>query len=167
MAQDKRVEILKKALFLERRGRAFYETVANQAQGATVKRFFAMMAAEETSHIEALTTHFKSVSETSQFKAMKYTPKTDQDVAAAVLTKSIRKEISAAGYEAAAISAAMSMEQAAVILYAEQAAKATDAEEKRLYEWLASWERTHLDFLATIDNELREEIWYDNKFWPM
>ena len=88
-------------------------------------------------------------------------------VTKAVLTEEVRKEISAAGYEAAAISAAMAMEEKAVKFYAESAASTDDPVAKGLYRWLADWEKSHLVFLSELDEELTESIWYDNKFWPI
>ena len=49
--------------------------------------------------------------------------------------------------------------------YSQRAEAAVDAEEQALYRWLADWEKTHLDYLAQIDRELTEEIWFDNQFW--
>ena len=80
--------------------------------------------------------------------------------------KELKEEISAADYEAAAISAAIAMEKNAIRLYSDRASDAADPNEKALYKWLAEWERQHLNFLAEIDKELTEKIWYDNNFWP-
>ena len=79
-----------------------------------------------------------------------------------------RKElnISAAGFEAAAISAAISMEERAIKLYSESTKIASEPEAKDFYEWLSQWERKHLSLLLDIDKALREKIWYDNQFWP-
>ena len=60
----------------------------------------------------------------------------------------------------------MSMEESAIKLYSGRAATATDPNEKALYNWLSKWETQHLNFLADIDRELTEEIWYDQSFWP-
>ena len=68
--------------------------------------------------------------------------------------------------DAAAISAAMAMEERAIKLYANRAEAAESAEEKRLYEWLSDWETTHLDVLAELDRTLTEQVWNDNNFWP-
>ena len=51
--------------------------------------------------------------------------------------------------------------------YAGRAKETADAMEKELFEWLANWEKTHLQLLSDIDRELQESVWYDNKFWPM
>ena len=44
------VSILKQAILLERRGKAFYTQVAEKTASPAVKEFFEMMAAEEDQH---------------------------------------------------------------------------------------------------------------------
>jgi rubrerythrin len=58
------------------------------------------------------------------------------------------------------------MEERAIQLYAKSAQTASDPEAKALYEWLATWERDHLNMLLDIDKALKEKIWFDNQFWP-
>jgi rubrerythrin len=152
MAEDKTTRILKNAILLEKRGQAFYQKVAQQTSGSAVKRFFEMLADEEENHIQTLAEQFGSDH--------------PSDIATEVLSQEIKAEISAADYEAAAISAAMSMEKSAIKLYSDRAVDATDPAEKKLYQWLADWENRHLSFLADIDRELTENIWYDQSFWP-
>jgi rubrerythrin len=41
-----------------------------------------------------------------------------------------------------------------------------DPNEKKLFNWLADWEKGHLKILNDLDNDLKEKIWYDNQFWP-
>jgi rubrerythrin len=88
------------------------------------------------------------------------------DVARAVLSEEMKSQISAAGFEAAAISAAMDFEAKAVELYSSRAGSAEDQNEKALYQMLADWERGHHQWLMRIDKDLREQVWYDNNFWP-
>ena len=166
MSEDKTIEILKSAILLEKRGRAFYSKIAGQTSGKAVKKFFEMMADEEIKHIEILTEQFKAYQLNKEFTPGSYREDPIGNIAANVLTKELKAEISAADYEAAAISAAMSMESNAIQLYSTRAEEAQDPNEKALYKWLADWEKQHLDFLAAIDKELTEQIWYDNNFWP-
>ncbi len=166
MGTDKTIEILKQAILLEKRGQAFYSQVAGQATGKAVKEFFETMADEEVRHVKILSDQFKSYKENNEF-----TPEADSgdyngSVASNVLTRDMKNEISAADYEAAAISAAMSMEENAIKLYSERAASAEDPNEKALYDWLAKWEMQHLKFLSEIDKELKEAVWNDASFWP-
>ena len=151
---------------MEKRGQAFYEKVAQQTSGKVVKRFFEMMASEEKKHIHILSEQFKAYQANNQFDSAQFDEPHESDIAANVISKEIKSEISAADYEAAAISAAMSMEEKAIELYSDRAAAATDPNEKALYNWLAKWETQHLNFLADINRELTENIWYDQNFWP-
>jgi len=167
MGDDKTTDILKRAILLEKRGRAFYAKVAQQASADAVKRFFETMAAEEDKHIRILSEQFKAYQGNKQFNAEQFDDHQQPAIDSQVLSKEIKSEISAADYEAAAISAAMSMEESAIKLYSDRAAAATDPNEKALYNWLAKWEMQHLNFLADIDRELTQDIWFDQNFWPL
>jgi len=81
--------------------------------------------------------------------------------------KKIVESISGAGYEAAVIAAALEFEKNAVKFYSEHATSAESEQEQKLYHWLTEWEKNHMLMMAKLDNELKEKIWYDNKFWPM
>ena len=166
MSEEKTVEILKNAILLEKRGQAFYGKVAEQASGKAVKEFFEMMADEEVKHVKILSDQFKAYQRDHEFTPGEYNKAFSGNIASKVLTEQLKKELSAADYEAAAISAAMSMEENAINLYSNRAAETVDPNEKDLYQWLADWEKQHLNFLSDIDKELTEEIWHDNSFWP-
>ena len=166
MSEDRATEILKNAILLEKRGQAFYSKVAAQASGAAVKNFFTLMAEEEVGHVKLLSEQFKSYSTHKKFKPAAYQDQGEFKTASEILTKDLKKQISAADFEAAAVAAAMSMEKNAIEIYSRRAAEAQDPDEKALYDGLAKWETAHLNFLAKLDKELTEEIWHDNRFWP-
>lgn len=166
MSEDKAVEILKNAILLEKRGNAFYSQVAQHTSGKAVKKFFEMMADEEVKHIKILSDQFKAYQDKKRFDPGNFNDDHSIGIASNVLTEDLKAEIAAADYEAAAISAAMSMEERAIKIYSARAEEAKDSNEKALYEWLARWETQHLKFLSDIDRELREQIWNDNSFWP-
>ena len=166
MSDDQTIEILKNAILLEKRGQAFYSKVAEQASGQTVREFFETMADEEVRHINILSEQFKAYRQNKKFDPSEHDENDTGSIAQRVLTKELMQEMSAADYEAAAITAAMSMEKNAIKLYSDRSAAANDPNEKALYQWLANWEQQHLRFLSEIDKELTEQIWYDNSFWP-
>ncbi len=167
MSEAKALEILKQAILLETRGRAFYAKVAKDAEEGAVKTFFETMAQEEEKHVEILSDQFKSFKMEKKFCEIPPVDKAAGEVAPRVLTDKLKEQISAAGFEAAAIAAAMGMEIKAIQLYSERASAATDPEEKELYQWLADWEKTHLELLSKLEQDLTQEIWNDNQFWPM
>jgi len=159
-------EILKKAMLLEKRGMAFYGKVAEQAASEPVKEFFRTMAEAEAGHLETLSVRLKAVQAGKPFPPHSGGAAPLKGIAAEVLNAGLKKEIAAAGFEAAAISAAIHMEESAIRLYSERAESAADPEEKALFRWLASWERGHLDFLMKMDRELIQKAWEDSSFWP-
>jgi rubrerythrin len=158
MPDNAAIEVLKMALLLERQGKTFYEQVAQQTHSPAVRELFRTLAAEEQKHAEIL-------AERGGSPATAPGPVPDT-LSKLVLSKDIRKQIGAASYEAAAISAAIDMENRAVALYSGRAGEAADPAERALYQWLADWERGHQRFLARIHQELLEEIWQDSGFWP-
>ncbi len=165
MKDDKTLEILKQAILLERRGKIFYANIAKQAEDEGVKNFFELMAKEEELHINILTEQYMLFKNKKSFNSNDL-PSPEELISDEILSKDIKEKISAASFEAAAIQAAIDMENRAVEIYSERAENAEDIEEKKFYEWLANWEKGHNQLLIKIDKELKEEIWDDNKFWP-
>jgi rubrerythrin len=166
MATNKTIDILKEAILLERRGQAFYRTVAEQCKNSEVKTFFDTMAGEEGHHIEILESQFAAYVQNQQFEPLSSKDRDSQPAAQLVLTDAVKKQIAAADFEAAAISAAMLMEERAISLYSQRAETVQDPAEETLYLWLAAWERGHLSSLAQLDREIKESIWNDRQFWP-
>ncbi len=159
------IDVLKTAILLERRGKAFYTQAARQSESKSAKKIFEMMAEEEDAHIDFLVKQFKSYANTNEF--IKIDEQPEEDAAAVeILTEQVKKEISAAGFEASAISAAIDFENRAIEVYSNRAEVATDPNEKEMYHMLAEWEKTHHHLLHDLNEDLKEQIWNDNNFWP-
>lgn len=125
------------------------------------------MADEEQLHIEFLGKQFSYFQKNNKFEVNFINgANTDEGIVKQILSDKIKLQISASGFEAAAISAAIDMENKAIEVYSERASNATDANEKELYLWLANWEKEHHKILADLNKELTEKIWFDNSFWP-
>ena len=160
-------DILKEAILLETRGKAFYKTVAEKCDSPSTKKVFEMMAEEEDEHIQFLSKQFIHYTKKHSFlKPDAPIENPEETVVLKVLTEKVKKEINAASFEAAAISSAIDFEMNAVKLYASRAKEATDPNEKELYSILAAWEGEHSKMLVELNNALKEEIWHDNNFWP-
>jgi rubrerythrin len=158
MPENTAIEVLKMALLLERQGQSFYEQVAAQTRSPAVSELFRTLADEEAKHAEILTARAGNAASAGG-------PVPDT-LSRLVLSEEIRRQIGGASFEAAAIAAAMDMENRAVGLYSGRAGETSDRSERELYLWLADWERGHQRFLARIHRELLEEIWQDSGFWP-
>lgn len=164
MSTQRALEIIRQALLLEKRGKSFYSKVAEHTQHSAVRAFFSNMAEEEQVHIDLLLKHYKSLKDVGSFVAG--VSEDPLKTAGEVINHDIIMQITGADYESAAISAAINMEERAIKVYSERAESATDAEEKKLYSWLAEWERSHLHQLLEIDRIVTERIWADNSYWP-
>lgn len=166
MPENSCLEILKQAILFEKRGQSFYQTAAEQSTDPVVKEFFLMMAEEENGHVAALSAQFKSLMSGDKFNFAPLPQSKVAHIATKVLNKETQNRIASAGFEAAAISAAILMEERAIRFYSDRAKSTSDPEEKKLYNWLSEWEVTHVRFLTEIDKKLTESIWNDNSFWP-
>lgn len=162
---DKAVEVLKTAILLERRGKAFYTQAARQSESKSAKQIFEMMAEEEDAHIDFLTRQFKSYLDNQEFLKSDPAPEEDEAVVE-ILSEKIKQEINAASFEAAAISAAIDFENKAIEVYSNRAAESDDPNEKEMYQMLADWEKGHHHLLHKLNEDLKEQIWNDNNFWP-
>jgi len=165
MENSKSLEILKQAILLEKRGKAFYTNAMENSKDEDVKKIFKTMADEEEEHIRFLAEQFKKYRDAGKFDASELPVIGEDNVSEQVLTKTIKDKISAASFEAAAIASAIDMENRAIAVYTERAENATDEEEKKFYLWLANWEKGHHKLLYHLDQELKEKIWFDNNFW--
>jgi len=166
MNEKNLMDIIKGAILLEYKGNALYESVNQAAASAEVKELFSMLAEEETRHIAILKRQYVRLLRGDPIDVTELEHSHPQ-TAEHVLSRKIIDNVSGAGYEAAVISAALDFEKNAVNYYSEQAAGTAAEEEKKLFQWLADWEKNHLEILGKIDNELRERIWFDNSFWPL
>lgn len=166
MENSPALEILKQAILLEKRGFSFYSNVAHQTTDPDIRKIFQVMADEETLHVKFLSDQFAYYDKNKTFLKVDLPDFTHDGIANLVLTEEVKKKISVAGFEAAAIAAAIDMEKRAIEVYSQQGTGATDQAEKDLYLWLADWEKTHLKILNDLDNDLKERVWFDNQFWP-
>lgn len=166
MPEKNTLDIIKGAILLEHRGKALYDSVVKVTKTDAVRELFEFLAGEEVTHISILENQYRKMNRNQDIE-LQDLEITDFHSEHPVLTEKIIGEISGAGYEASVIAAALEFEKKAVAYYSEQAVSATNEAEKKLYEWLAKWETSHMSLLAELDREIRERIWHDNSFWPL
>ncbi len=166
MKKSNALTILKHAFLMERKGKALYEKAMEHAEDDSIKAFFKDLADDEQEHMNILEKQFKALMNSSRFTAGGFENDASTVSAPDILDQALKNKIDAAGFEATAITAAIGFEEKAVKLYSQRSEEATDPEEKKLYHWLATWEKTHLKKLMALDAALMETIWQDNSFWP-
>ena len=165
MPESKVQDILKKAIVLEQQGQSFYRSVAQHTQSDAVRNIFDIMAKEEKKHEDALVKQYKRYEESGGFQ-FEGILGSQEEFSSKVLNEDVRNQIEAAGYEAASISAAIQLEKKTIDLYESRKQETDDPEEKKLYAELARWENQHANYLNDIYNELLEDVWNDQNFWP-
>ena len=151
---------------MERKGKSLYEKAMEHVQDESVKAFFKDLVDDEQEHMNILEKQFKSYMTDSKFMAGGFENDASVVDAPAILDATLKDKINAASFEATAITAAISFEEKAVNMYAKRSKEATDPEEKKLYNWLSIWEKTHLKKLMSLEASLIEDVWNDNSFWP-
>ena len=141
MENTKSLDILKQAILLEKRGKAFYLNAAENAKDPEVKKIFQIMADEEDDHVKFLAQQYKQYQSDGKFDASVIESHPGETIADQVLSEKISEKISAASFEAAAIASAIDMENRAIAAYTERAENAEDEAERKFYQWLADWEK--------------------------
>ncbi|WP_457551652.1 ferritin family protein [Desulfobacula sp.] len=166
MEKSNTLTILKNAFLMEKKGQSLYLKAMDHAQDDSVKAFFKSLADDEQKHMDILEKQFKAYMKDGKFMAGGFENDGGAVTAPDILDKTLIDKIDAASFEATAITASISFEQKAVTLYAQRAKEATDPEEKKMYNRLSVWEKTHLKKLMALETSLIENVWNDNNFWP-
>ncbi len=166
MEDNKLLDIVKGAIMLEHKGKALYESVVQTTKIDAVKELFAWLVREEEKHIDFLESQYKRLAKGQGFDTSGFDD-SHAETAEMVISEEIVSNVFGAGYEAAVISAALDFEKKAVKFYSHQADTAKSEEEKNFFQWLTKWEKTHMQMLAEVDDELKEQIWFNHQFWPL
>ena len=87
--ESKALEILKMAILMEKRGKAFYEKMAEQTDSEGAKMIFMTMAEEEKEHVEYLSKQFSYYVKEKHFAK----PDTTADISAEISGEILNKEI--------------------------------------------------------------------------
>ncbi|SDU42669.1 ferritin family protein [Desulfobacula phenolica] len=166
MDKSNTLTILKNAFLIERKGKSLYEKAMDHATDDSVKAFFKDLADDEQEHMNILEKQFKAYMKNGKFMAGGFENDGGAVTPPDILDDTLKNRINAAGFEATAITAAIGFEDKAVKMYAQRASEATDPEEKKMYQRLSAWEKTHLKKLMALEASLIESVWHDNSFWP-
>ncbi len=99
---ERTLNAIKEAILLEKRGQVLYRSVAEKTDSASVREVFTKMAEEEQKHEETLKLHYSSLVSSGKLAALGKLGQAE-DHTGEIIKDKVRKEIKAAGYEAAAI----------------------------------------------------------------
>lgn len=160
-------EILRKAYQIEVDGYTFYSMAAEKADKTAVQELFDKLANDEIQH----KAYLKSVMGSYEEKGVAAFNLNlrDPDLKAfsgTIFTDKFKAQAAGADFEIGVLSIGMTLENNAINHFSQAAATATDSEVREFYEFLADWERQHLDALKNLYDGVREGLWADSGFSP-
>jgi len=166
-AREQILDVLRKAYQIEVDGYTFYSMTAERAEKDAVRELFAKLASDEVQHQAFLKEIGRDYDAkgTAAFALHRRSP----DMRAFsdhVFSERFREQARGATFEVAVLSVGMTLESRAVAYFSEAAKAAGEQEVKEFYEFLADWERQHLDALQNLHTTLRADFWHDSGFSP-
>lgn len=165
--QDVIREILRKAYQIEVDGYTFYSMTAERASKPAVQELFEKLAQDEVAHKAYLRDIMKHYDQEgpSAFHLEHRTPdlKAFTDT---IFTEKFREQARGAAFELSVLSIGMQLESNAIAYFSGAARTAGDQEVRSFYEFLADWERKHLEALQNLHGVVRAEFWEQGGFAP-
>ncbi len=167
MNRDEVLDILRRAYQIEVDGYTFYSMTADKADKPAVQELFGKLAQDEVQH-QAFLRHVANHYDADGVAAFSIVGKAPELKAFAekVFTDRFRDQAEGAAFELAAVSVGMTLEKNAVAYFSGAASRATEAEVRKFYQFLADWEQQHLDALQALHATVREDFWDKSGFAP-
>jgi len=160
-------EVLKKAYQIEVDGYTFYSMVADRAEKPAVRELFDKLARDEIQH-KAFITNVMGSFEDKGIEAFNI-QRRDPDLRAfvgTIYTSAFKAKAENADFEMGVLSVGMTLEQRAIEYFTGAAKHAVEAEVRDFYQFLADWEKGHLEALQKLYGGVREDFWAEGGFAP-
>ncbi|WP_245671836.1 ferritin-like domain-containing protein [Desulfuribacillus stibiiarsenatis] len=153
----KELEIIKKAVLIEKEGYEFYKMAAEKATEEDVKDAFMFLANEEKAHLDWLMSLYEDIKAdrniTLDIENLK-----EPDQPKRIFTwKNVSPESGSLAVSVFGIGA--NMEKNAIDFYRKAAKESEIPEAKALFEKLVDWEAEHMDEFQKNYDQLKEEWW--------
>lgn len=160
-------EILQDAIKLEQDGEKYYREAAENVTNPLARSTFIALADQEVKHADLLRAYCDAVSEGGICPTPAEIDAGEYSVAstAANIFAEARKELAAGAIMPEDLSSlydgAMAMERKSIALYANEAEKAKEAEDREFFEYLVKQEKGHLQILMQGQKYLDDpESWF-------
>jgi rubrerythrin len=166
-SRDEILDILRKAYQIEVDGYTFYSMTAEKAAKPAVRELFEKLARDEMEHQAYLKAVVKRYDRegSAAFRVQQRAPEL-RVFADKVFTDRFRSQAQGAAFEVGVLSVGMTLESNAIAHFTRAAEGADDREVRGFYEFLADWEREHLQALQNLYNAVRQDFWQDAGFAP-
>jgi len=160
-------EVLKKAYQIEVDGYTFYSMAADRAEKPAVQELFDKLARDEVQH----KAYLQSVMGSYEDKGIEAfnLHRRDPDLKAftnTIYTDGFKEQARGADFEMGVLSIGMTLETRAIQYFTGAAKSASEDEVRDFYQFLADWEKGHLEALQKLYGGVREDHWADGGFSP-
>ncbi len=160
------LDILRKSYQIEADGHTFYAMTAARASKPAVQELFEKLAADEVEH-QAFLRQVATSYDKDGLAAFRTGKASDWSaISQAIFTGKFREQAAGSEFEMAALSIGMTLENNAITYFSGAASQATDAEVRTFYQFLADWEKQHLEALRNLYNSVRQDFWSGGGFSP-
>lgn len=161
------LEAVKTAIITELRGYEIYKAAAERAQDPDVKTMFESLARDEAMHKQFLERNYQGLLQEGRWTVPAspeaLTPLDHSDV----IGPSFLKRVKGGSFEMAVIATGVELERSAIEYYKRQAASCPDETARATFEFLADWEVGHLEALADLERQMRDEYFAQQGFSRM
>ncbi len=161
-------EILRKAYQIEVDGYTFYSMAADRADKPAVQELFEKLARDEVEHQRYLRDVMKGY-EDKGFAAFRLERPGSPDLkafSAKIFSDRFREQAHGAAFELGVLSVGMTLETTAIQYFGGAAKAASEDEVRNFYQFLADWEKQHLDALQNLHDAVRQDYWARSAFAP-
>jgi rubrerythrin len=166
-APDMILDILRKAYQIEVDGYTFYSMTADRADKPAVQELFGQLAQDEVQHQAFLRSVLKNYHDKGvEAFAVGIVVPDLRAFSDKLFTDRFRDQAEGAAFEMAALSVGMTLEKNAVAHFSGAAKSADEAEVRHFYDFLADWERKHLEALQSLSDTIRGDFWDKSGFSP-
>ncbi len=160
-------EVLKKAYQIEVDGYTFYSMAADRAEKPAVQELFDKLASDEVQHKAYLQSVIGSYEDkgVAAFTIARRDPEL-KAFTDTIYTDAFKTQARDADFEMGVLSIGMTLETRAIQYFTTAAKRASEDEVRDFYQFLADWEKGHLDALQKLYGGVREDYWADGGFSP-
>lgn len=166
-AKDEIREVLRRAYQIEVDGYTFYSMAADKADKPAIAEIFEKLADDEVQHkyyLKEVIGKYEADG-VQAFNVARRDPEL-KAFTSTIFSSDFKKQAEGTDFEMGVLSVGMTLEARAIKYFAGAARQATEKEVKDFYQFLADWEKQHLDALQGLYNGIREEFWGDSGFSP-
>lgn len=160
------LEAVKTAIITELRGLEIYKAAAEKAEDPSARQMFLSLADDEEAHKRFLERNFESLLKDGRWAV----PATPENLGALdhseVITPDFLKRVKGGAFEMGVVAAGVMLERTAIEYYSQAANECPDEESAKVFRFLATWEKDHLESLQQLEVRLRDQYFADQGFAP-